>query len=90
MNKHPEHDSSERTVDPVLAELAEQLTRQLQAGDVIDIDRWCRQYPRWAGAIRRMLPTLRQLTRLDEVSDPAQSEDALPRLAAGADVKPTP
>ncbi len=90
MSETAEHDSGERTVDPVLAELAEQLTRRIQAGEAIEIDHWCRLYPRWAGAIRRMVPTLRQLAGLDKAVDPDQTEDDLSRLAAGSEVEPTP
>jgi hypothetical protein len=74
MNDIRDPDSAERTVDPILAELTEQLTRKLQAGEVVDVEDWCRRYPRCAGPIRRLLPTLRQLAGLDPATEPCRGK----------------
>ena len=69
-----ELDSGELTVDPVLAKLTEQITRKLQAGEVVEFEDYARRYPRWAGPIRRLLPTLLQLSELDHATEPTRGE----------------
>jgi hypothetical protein len=50
--------------DPALAELAEQITRRLQAGDPVGADNFIDRYPALAGSIRVLLPTLHDLAEL--------------------------
>jgi len=47
--------------DPVLLELTEQITERLQAGEPVDAADYLRRYPQWAGAIRKLLPTMHDL-----------------------------
>jgi hypothetical protein len=53
-----------------LAELTEQITRRLQDGEAVDLEEYARRFPRCAGPIRRLLPTLRGLAALDRASEP--------------------
>jgi hypothetical protein len=50
--------------DTAPARLAEQITRRLQAGELVDPDDCARQNPAWADSIRGLLPTLNDLTEL--------------------------
>jgi hypothetical protein len=50
--------------DPILAGLAEQVTRRLQSGDPVDVDDYVGRYPARAGSIRRLLSVLDDLTAL--------------------------
>ncbi|WP_406694721.1 serine/threonine-protein kinase [Singulisphaera sp. Ch08] len=49
---------------PELAELAEEITGRLQAGEVIDLDDYAVRYPEWAVAIRHLMPILREMAAL--------------------------
>jgi serine/threonine-protein kinase len=61
---HDDNASGCGAVDPVLAGLAEQVTRRLQSGEVVDPDDYADQYPSWAGPLRGLLPTLHSLAAL--------------------------
>ena len=50
--------------DPDLARLAEQVTRRLQSGDLVDADDYANQDPARAGWIRELLSVLDDLTAL--------------------------
>lgn len=50
--------------DPVLARLAEQVTRRLQSGDRVDAEDYVGRYPSRAGSIRRLVSVLDNLTAL--------------------------
>ena len=50
--------------DPVLAGMAEQVTRRLQSGDPVDADDYVGRYPARAGSIRGLLSVLDDLTAL--------------------------
>ena len=50
------HGSPFPASEPVLAELAEQITQCLQAGERIDVDEYTRTHPSLAGAIHRLIP----------------------------------
>jgi hypothetical protein len=54
----------EDELDPALAELVEQVTRAVQAGEPVDIDELAACMPANAETLRRLLPALRQLARL--------------------------
>src|SRR5262245_38323726 len=56
--------TSDGELDPALAELVEQVTRDLQAGEPVDIDELAARHPTRAEMVRRLLPALRQLARL--------------------------
>ena len=47
-----------------LAELSEQITRRLQAGDPVEADDFLDRYPSCSAPIRGLLPTLRELAEL--------------------------
>lgn len=47
-----------------LAELSEQITRKLQAGDPVEAGDFLERYPACSTPIRRLLPTLRELAEL--------------------------
>ncbi|MDR3636576.1 MAG: serine/threonine-protein kinase [Isosphaeraceae bacterium] len=51
-------------LDPALADLAEEITERLQAGETFDPDDYEVQHPQWAGQIRRLLPVLREMAEL--------------------------
>jgi eukaryotic-like serine/threonine-protein kinase len=55
---------SSGALDPGLAELAEEITRRLQAGDVVDPEDYAARHPEWAGSIRRLMPILREMADL--------------------------
>jgi hypothetical protein len=47
--------------DPALVELTELITQRLQAGDPVDAADFVKHHPQWAGAIRKLLPTINDL-----------------------------
>ena len=53
-----------------LADLTEQVTSRLQDGKAIDLEEYGRRFPRCAGPIRRLPPTLRGLASLDRATEP--------------------
>ncbi len=59
-------DSSGRgdETNPLLAELTEEITRRLQAGEVIEPDAYAAQHPDCAGTLRELLPTMEHLIEL--------------------------
>jgi hypothetical protein len=73
MNEGSDPDAGEETVALVmdeLAELNEQITRRLQDGEAVDLEEYARRFPRCAGPIRRLLPTLRGLATLARATEP--------------------
>jgi serine/threonine protein kinase len=50
--------------DPVLAELVEELTNQLHAGEAVDLDTLAARHPEQAGAVRELFPALEMLAHL--------------------------
>jgi hypothetical protein len=61
MNDQEERVLAGNDPDPVFLELAEQVTRRLQAGELVDAGDYVRSYPQWAGTIRKLLPTMHDL-----------------------------
>lgn len=51
-------------LDPALADLAEEITRRLQTGEVFDLDDYQARYPEWGAQIRRLIPVLREMADL--------------------------
>lgn len=49
---------------PELAELAEEITRRLQAGEAVDFDDYAVRYAEWASSIRHLMPILREMAEL--------------------------
>ena len=47
--------------DPVLAELVEELTMRLQAGQPVDLTECAREYPAYLEQLRELLPALQAL-----------------------------
>jgi serine/threonine protein kinase/Tfp pilus assembly protein PilF len=66
--------------DPVLADLVERLTAQLQAGETPDLSACARQHPEYAGQLRELLPALKALAGIGKTVVPATG---LPLLLAG-------
>jgi serine/threonine protein kinase/WD40 repeat protein len=52
------------SADEALADLVEQLTNRLQAGEPVDAEEVLRQHPRLADQLRRLLPTLQAFAAL--------------------------
>jgi serine/threonine-protein kinase len=77
--------TSEGEINPALAELVEEITRDLQAGEPIDIDGLAARYPTQAEMVRRLLPALRRLAKLgsDPGGGPASFEPAIPDPIGG-------
>jgi hypothetical protein len=63
-------------VDPALAKLAEEVTRQVLSGELVDVDRLVAEHPQWADQLRELVPTLRGLAMLDEQVDDAPMRPA--------------
>jgi hypothetical protein len=53
--------------DPALAEVAEQITRRLQAGQTIDEDDYVRRHPTLAAPIRLLMPAICGLAELGQL-----------------------
>ncbi len=69
--------------DSVFAELVEELTARVQAGQSVDIDRMAGPHPEHAERLRALLPALRMLGHLGAVENPsAGGEPAGPRMSA--------
>lgn len=49
---------------PELAELAEEITRRLQAGEVVKLEDYEARYSEWVDSIRNLLPILREMADL--------------------------
>ena len=60
----PEAGHESEAEDPILAGLAEQVTRRLQSGDPVDVDDYVGRYPARAGSIRGLFSVLHDLTAL--------------------------
>jgi tetratricopeptide (TPR) repeat protein len=56
--------SQPNSADRVFAELVEELTARLQAGEAVDIDVLAREHPEYAEKLRRLLPALEVLGEL--------------------------
>jgi eukaryotic-like serine/threonine-protein kinase len=51
-------------LDPGLAEIADEITEQLQRGEEVDLDACDVRYPEWAATIRSLMPVLREMAEL--------------------------
>ncbi len=71
--------------DPVLADLVERLTAQLQAGETPDLSACVRQYPEYADQLRGLLPALKALAGMGKTVVP---ETGLPLMHAGDEPHP--
>jgi hypothetical protein len=47
--------------DAAFLDLTDQVTERLQAGEPVDAANLVDRYPQWAGAIRKLLPTMHDL-----------------------------
>jgi serine/threonine protein kinase len=70
-------------LDPVLAELAEEITRRLQVGEAVDADEYTARHPGLAAAIRRLLPILREMAEFARSAGRDREEGAPPGLHEG-------
>jgi serine/threonine protein kinase len=55
-------------VDPQLAALVERITRQIEEGESVDIDELAAKNPEWAHQLRRLVPALTEIARLERDS----------------------
>ncbi len=55
---------SQNGTDVVLAELAEEFTNRVQAGEPVDVESYVQRYPEQAERLRRLLPALALLDDL--------------------------
>jgi serine/threonine protein kinase len=62
--------SSSELIDPDLAEIVEEFTRRLQAGEAVEIEDYAASYPEWADTLRDLLKDLRGLAALDQAAAP--------------------
>lgn len=51
-------------LDPLLMELAEEITCRLQAGERVDIEEYAGRHPEWADSLRRLEPVLRGMAEM--------------------------
>ena len=65
--------SSPSDVDPVLGDLVERMTLALQAGEPFDFEALAAEHPEHAGALRRLMPSLRRLAVLRPSSAASQA-----------------
>jgi serine/threonine-protein kinase len=67
---HPDHGREDTCqtggggLDPVLTELAEEITCRLQAGERVDIEEYAGRHPEWADQLRRLEPVLRGMAEM--------------------------
>src|SRR5262249_14802358 len=73
---------SSGSADRVLAELIEELTRKLQAGEPVDLEAYAAEDPGRAEQLRELLPALRVLADLGSAAGPDPSSGALGGSAA--------
>jgi serine/threonine-protein kinase len=73
--------------DAILAEIAEELTRRLQAGERLDLEPYLARYPDRADTIRQLLPALERLADLGG-SGVRELTGTAPPLVADSSVAP--
>jgi eukaryotic-like serine/threonine-protein kinase len=69
-------------VDPVLAELVEEFTGRLQAGEALDAEGFAREHPDRADQLRRLLPALQALADLGNSALPPTATSLFPPTEA--------
>jgi hypothetical protein len=62
---------NESDPDSVFLELTEQISQRLQSGESVDTREYFTSHPQWAGAIRRLLPTIYGLVECARAVDRA-------------------
>jgi WD40 repeat protein/serine/threonine protein kinase len=77
---------SASVIDPALAELVEEFTRRLHAGEHIDFQEFASAHPEWAKPLGRLLPALEALADLSASLHPESS----PHLPEGPLSSPSP
>jgi eukaryotic-like serine/threonine-protein kinase len=60
------------------ANLCEQVTARLQAGEAVDLEALCRDHPQHEAALRQLLPALRALAELSASAERATTPNAAP------------
>ena len=50
-----------RATDSSLADLVDEITNRLHAGEEINVDDYAGQHPEWVDQLRKLLPTLQKL-----------------------------
>jgi eukaryotic-like serine/threonine-protein kinase len=75
------------SLEAILAEVAEELTRQLQAGVAVDVEAYVARHPEHAGPIRHLLPALERLADLGR-SGLREISGTAPPAVPGPDVAP--
>jgi hypothetical protein len=67
-------------IDPVLADLVEELAARLQAGEAVDVDAYARRHPAHGERLRQLLPTVRLMAQVGGASGRGDlSPAAVPR-----------
>lgn len=77
-------------VDPATAELAEEITRKLQAGEPVLVDAILERHPAQAGALLDVLPTLGRLAELGRALAPESPRRAVRGGSPNKTRTPTP
>ncbi len=73
----PADASASGELDPGLVAVVESITRRLQAGENVDAEELAAEHPAWAGMLRGLLPTLRELARLGVATGTGTGVDGL-------------
>src|SRR5205807_7900569 len=71
--------------DPLLADLVEELTARLQAGEAVDLAAYADEHPEQAEQLRQLFPALQMLADAGSSARPApvKAPDALPAVVPG-------
>jgi hypothetical protein len=85
--------TSNNQVDPNLAEIVEEYTGRLQAGETVEVDEYAARHPEWAELLRGLFRDLRGLSAIQQsavLSSPPSiglSDAAMAKLVGGSTVR---
>lgn len=65
-------------LEPALADLAEVITRRLQAGEVVDVEEYVARNPEWETQLRRLMPVLLEMAKVCQSLDGGAVPGTLP------------
>jgi serine/threonine protein kinase/tetratricopeptide (TPR) repeat protein len=83
MNPAAGADATTNYADQLLADLVDQYTARLQAGEAVDVESFARAHPAHSAELRRLLPALQALADLESSARPAA--DPAPPAPASPD-----
>ena len=89
MRESPGASLSVSTDDPVLADLVERVTAQIQAGQSVDLKRYAQEFPEHAAELRELLPALQALAGVGASESVASAPAPSPTLREPGLVKET-